>query len=215
MTPNEQLRRKVILSLCDFSGNWCEFYRQDNGNYTVITVDVKPLREEPKPNRQHIVCDVNDFMTGGLPEIHGVLAAPPCTDFSVSGAQYWKAKDADGRTEKSVALVRSCIRIIKEVQPQWWAMENPVGRFRKFFGDPSWSFDPCDFAGYGTEADRYTKKTLIWGTAKKPEVRRLDPIRVCEQGSWIQKLGGKSERTKELRSMTPLGFAKAFKEANA
>lgn len=28
------------------------------------------------------------------------------------------------------------------------------------------------------------------------------------------KLGGKSERTKELRSMTPLGFAKAFFEAN-
>lgn len=26
----------------------------------------------------------------------------------------------------------------------------------------------------------------------------------------IMKLGGKSERTKELRSMTPLGFAKAF-----
>jgi hypothetical protein len=27
-------------------------------------------------------------------------------------------------------------------------------------------------------------------------------------------LGGKSERTKELRSITPMGFAKAFYEAN-
>jgi hypothetical protein len=32
--------------------------------------------------------------------------------------------------------------------------------------------------------------------------------------SWIMKLGGKSEKTKELRSITPLGFAYAFYEAN-
>ena len=30
-----------------------------------------------------------------------------------------------------------------------------------------------------------------------------------------QKLGGKSERTKELRSMTPMGFARAFCAANS
>lgn len=35
-----------------------------------------------------------------------------------------------------------------------------------------------------------------------------------DPNSWIMKLGGKSERTKELRSMTPPGFAKAFFEAN-
>jgi competence protein ComEC len=33
-------------------------------------------------------------------------------------------------------------------------------------------------------------------------------------GNWIMKLGGKSERTKELRSMTPLGFAYAFCASN-
>lgn len=47
-----------------------------------------------------------------------------------------------------------------------------------------------------------------------PEPRRLEPIRVCSQGSWVQRLGGKSERTKELRSMTPDGFARAFALAN-
>jgi hypothetical protein len=42
----------------------------------------------------------------------------------------------------------------------------------------------------------------------------VDPTRVCGQGSWLMKLGGKSEKTKELRSMTPMGFAYAFYEVN-
>ena len=36
-----------------------------------------------------------------------------------------------------------------------------------------------------------------------------------KRGSWQwAKLGGKSERTKRLRSQTPRGFALAFAEAN-
>jgi len=42
----------------------------------------------------------------------------------------------------------------------------------------------------------------------------VEPVKVCEQGSWLQKLGGKSEKTKTLRSATPMGFARAFYEAN-
>jgi hypothetical protein len=40
-------------------------------------------------------------------------------------------------------------------------------------------------------------------------------VRTSSQGSWIQRLGGSSERTKELRSVTPLGFAYAFAKANS
>ena len=32
--------------------------------------------------------------------VYGILAAPPCTDFAGSGAQYWKTKDEDGRTKE-------------------------------------------------------------------------------------------------------------------
>jgi len=41
------------------------------------------------------------------------------------------------------------------------------------------------------------------------------PVRVCSQGSRVQRLGGKSDKTKELRSMTPMGFARAFYAANS
>jgi hypothetical protein len=91
-------------------------------------------------------------------------------------------------------------------------MENPVGRLPKLLpdrlGKPVFYFNPCDFG------DPYTKKTCLWGNFNEPVKNPVEPIRVCSQGSWIQTLGGKSERTKELRSITPSGFARAFFEAN-
>lgn len=103
-------------------------------------------------------------------------------------------------------------------------------------------FNPCDFAGYlnltdadHNELDRlrrkdgklsreeaefvvecnaYTKKTGLWGDFNREmEKRPIEPVRCNKQGSPIMSLGGKSQRTKELRSNTPAGFAQAFYEA--
>jgi hypothetical protein len=143
--------------------------------------------------------------------VDGILAAPPCTDFAASGAQYWKVKDADGRTEKSLELVRQVLRCVDFCKPDWWALENPVGRLHKLLpelGKP-WYFEPW---WYG---DPWTKKTALYGHFNRALPRNeVTPQRVCSQGSWVQKLGGKSERTKELRSATPCGFARAFFLAN-
>lgn len=139
---------------------------------------------------------------------------PPCTAFAGSGAQYWPAKDKDGRTLEGLSIVDACLRAVAIYNPDWWVLENPVGRLRRWLGPPSLSFNPCDFGGWGDESDAYTKKTLLWGNFQHPEKRPVEPVRACSQGSWVQKLGGKSERTKELRSMTPNGFARAFFAAN-
>jgi hypothetical protein len=139
------------------------------------------------------------------------LCAPPCDHFSVSGAQYWKAKDADGRTAQAVAVVLDCLAVVEVVRPAWWALENPIGRIAKLvpeLGRPRLRFDPCDYG------DPYTKRTQLWGDFDIPTPNPVEPERVCKQGSWVQRLGGKSAKTKRLRSMTPPGFAKAFFEAN-
>ena len=186
---------KVIISLFDYSGNWPSYYKL-NG-YDVYSIDIK-----------HDI-DVLSLLKSDLPNnVYGILAAPPCTDFSGSGAQYWKAKDTDGRTAASLALVDKTLEIVSWYpELMFWALENPVGRLstlRPHLGKP-WYFQPH---WYG---DPYTKKTGLWGKFNK-DLPRNDVT--PDPNSWIMKLGGKSERTKELRSMTPLGFAKAFYEAN-
>jgi hypothetical protein len=135
-------------------------------------------------------------------------APPPCTAFAGSGAQYWPAKDASGETLNGLALIDACLRAVAIYRPAWWALENPVGRLRRWLGPPTYTFDPCD------HGDAYTKRTLLWGRFNAPQRNRVEPIRANKQGSWIQSLGGKSERTKELRSATPQGFAAAFFAAN-
>jgi hypothetical protein len=114
----------------------------------------------------------------------------------------------DGRTVDSMGIVIACLRIIAITQPVFWCLENPVGKLSRWMGKPQLKFNPCDYG------DPYTKKTYLWGKFNMPVRYPVDPVRSCSQGSWIQTLGGKSDRTKELRSITPPGFARAFFEAN-
>jgi len=183
---------KIILDLCGGSGAWSRPYAEagyDVRNITLPDYDVRwfyALNEE----------------------VYGILAAFDCADFAGCAAQYWPIKDEDGRTLQSISVLDACCRIILVHQPKFWAIENPVGRVPRWLGKPVIYFNPCDYG------DPYTKKTCLWGKFNIPIKTPVEPIRSCKQGSWIQKLGGKSEKTKRLRSITPSGFAKAFFKAN-
>lgn len=177
----------TILSLCDFTGSWSDPYLRRG--YDVIRIDIKNgsdvrlLRALPYP-------------------IRGILAAPPCTDFAGSGARWWADKGAE-RLASSLAIVDACMRIILVHRPQWWALENPIGRLRDYLGDPSMSFNPSDYG------DPYTKKTQLWGHFNHPLKR---PVEATE-GSKMHRLPPSPDRA-ALRSVTPSGFAEAFAEAN-
>lgn len=181
----------MILDLCGGSGAWSRPYADAGYDVVLVTFPRHDVRKYVPPRG-----------------VHGILAAPPCQHFAGSGAQYWKAKDADGRTLEALEIVTACLGIIAKARPTWWALENPVGRLRRWIGAPTMYFHPCDYG------DPYTKKTCLWGRFHEPRKTPVAPERVCSQGSWVQKLGGKSERTKRLRSITPPGFARAFFEAN-
>lgn len=182
---------KIILDLCGGTGSWSKPYRDAGYDVRVITLPNYDVRTYQPPAN-----------------VYGILAAPPCTHFSSSGAQYWKAKDADGRTFEDCGILTACLMIIAKAQPKFWVIENPVGRMRRLLGDPQLTFNPCDYG------DPYTKKTLLWGAFNSPEKNPVEPVRSSSQGSWLQKLGGRSAKTKVLRSMTPQGFAQAFYKAN-
>lgn len=197
---------KVVLSLFDLSGQWSQPW--EDAGYQVYRFDIQA---DP------VVGDVNNFSTeffgdwfgdfDGM-DIYAVLAACPCTDFAVSGARHFAAKDADGRTVASVKLVHQTLRVIEYFKPAIWAVENPVGRIQELGGLPPWrlSFDPNHIG------DPYTKKTLIWGrfNADLP----IAPVEPTEGSKMHRQYGGKSLATKNARSVTPEGFAYGFFMAN-
>ncbi len=192
---------KTIISIFDYSGSWSKPYKENSFN--VIKIDIKLGIDVLTWNYKSI--DKNS--------VFGILAAPPCTDFAVSGAQYWPTKDKSGATAKSIRLVKKTLEIIDYFNPFFWSLEQPVGRITKLIPELKpfrlYSFNPCDFG------DNYTKKTILYGRFNPfLLLKPVKAVRSCSQGSWLQKLGGRSEKTKELRSITPTGFAYAFYEAN-
>ena len=78
---------KIIISLFDFSGVWSRAYRM--AGYIVICIDSK------------LGIDLYDFNYKNIRKdrVHGILAAPPCTDFSKAGSCFWKEKDKSGKTK--------------------------------------------------------------------------------------------------------------------
>lgn len=235
----------TLLTLFDYSGLWAKPFW--DAGWDVIQMDIKHGQDL---NQFKSVEDVFDW---GINEVHGIIAAPPCTDFASSGAQYWPKKDANGTTAKSLELVRQVQRFANLFAPTdldceevfFWAVENPVGRMGKLAGlDKPYYWQPHQFAGYlnpddatlmelerirekdGKEVTReesqfvidwncYTKKTGLWGQFNRDLIQRnIDPVKCAPQGSFTQRLGGKSDKTKEERSHTPEGFAQAFYEAN-
>lgn len=223
MTAVYHPRERLVVSIGDYSGAWSAPWRA--AGYVTLRVDPKltngdQLEELDAPigcTAQEFVCQGARLLRRG-DRVDGILMAPPCTDFSVSGAQYWPAKDADGRTEAALDIVDACLGLVDTLRPRWWMLENPVGRLprlRPGLGKPRCYVQPHEFAHLSDdpEAERYTKRTGLWGSfnveALLAQRGELTPIRVCKQGSWLQRLGGKSERTKTLRSMTPSGLARA------
>lgn len=181
----------VILDLCGGTGAWSAPYRE--AGYDVRIID--PLADGG---------DVR-LMERCKDKVHGVLAAPPCTHLSGSGARWWEGKGSVALLE-ALSVADACIRIVHVHRPKWWALENPVGRLSRFFGKAPQTFDPCDYG------DPYTKRTCLWGEFVMPPKAPV-PITHAKGSSPIHRAAPGPDRWK-FRSATPPGFAKAFKEAN-
>jgi len=184
----------MILDLCAGTGAWSQPY--SDASYQVLRVDND---RQLAGGARFSNADVRDFMP---PKVHGVLAAPPCTEFAGSGAKWWSTK-GHWRLHDALSVVDACIRVIFISKPDWWCLENPVGLLSHYLGEPDLVFDPCDYG------DPYTKRTCLWGKFNIPKKSPVEPT----EGSKIH-LYSPSPGRAALRAITPPGFAKAFFEAN-
>ncbi len=202
MTDNSE---KIILDLCGGTGAWSAPYKGAGYDVRNITLPEHDVRYYKPPRR-----------------VYGILAAPPCTDFCISGVRWWKSKDKEKGLMEALSVVSACLRIIDKTKPYFWALENPVGRLPRFIGKYKYTFQPYEYG------DPWTKRTCIWGKHNLPEKHPVDPVGMWTGRSdksgivdhqeylppdWIHKLPPSADRA-TLRSFTPPGFARAFYEAN-
>lgn len=176
------MESRRILSLCDESGAWSGWYAE-NG-YEVVQVD-KKFGDD---------CRLMEWEPGG---VHGILAAPPCTDLSGAGADQWHAKGLEPLLE-ALAIVDACLRMVAIYKPAWWCLENPQGRLSRYLGPPTLVFQPWEYG------DPWSKRTCLWGSFNVPERCPVEP-----KGSLID-----MRRNPKERAVTPPGFARAFFIAN-
>jgi hypothetical protein len=229
------IEERLIVSLYDYTGEWAKPYVK--AGYPVILWDGKKEGDIIR-NWGFLISEIETAVENGYYP-YGLLAAPPCYDFAVSGARWFELKDsskercghkdiADNSVDLHILLVEIVFEFMHQVKHftghsfKFWALENPVGRierlvphlkqFRKLL------FNPCDYG------DPYTKKTILWGdfnadlkkTPVEPkfiEYKKKDGS-ITKFAPQFAKTGGKSEKTKAIRSATPKGFSNAFFEAN-
>ena len=182
--PKPSLTHRIILDLCAGSGNWSKPYAESG--YDVYRVDLP-----------HDVRLWKDYT--GM-NVHGVLAAPPCTVFAGSGAR-WPRTDEE--MVEGISVVDACLRIIMMTRPKWWVLENPIGKLVRWLGKPRMYFQPYEYG------DPYTKRTALWGEFNVPEKSPVEPV----EGGKIHRMAPSPDRSAK-RGLTPMGFARAFCEAN-
>ncbi len=185
---------KTILDLCGGTGSWSKPYKDAGYEVRLITLptDLRLLEYQSI-------------------EVHGILAAPPCTEFSFAKHYHGKGNYTHDFKE-GLSVVDACFRMISLYKPKWWAMENPRGYLRRFLGRPKFTFDPWMFG------DPYQKKTDLWGTFNVPiqshekpgSLTKFSLLKSHEIRPEAVALYNRTER----RAMTPAGFARAFFEAN-
>lgn len=161
-------------------------------------------------------------------DVQLLMSWSPCTHLTVAGARHFAKKLA-----ANPRIQDEAVRMARHVET-WgnrlgipWMAENPVGRLSTLWRKPDAYFHPWQYGGYLPEndvhprwpqyyppRDAYTKKTCIWHGQGfvMPVTKPVTPISSDNPG-W-RKLGGKSERTKQIRSEGPRGFLQAVFEAN-
>ena len=222
--------KDAVVSLFDLTGVMVQPWL--DAGYSAYIVDIQHSNGIHQDKQQSKLFKVGaDLRNGWLPprdivdRVAFMSAFPECTNTAVSGARHFINKGP-----RALSLSLDLFSTSKEVGEFFecpYLIENPVSTFSTYCGKPDYIFNPFEYGGYLPEDDRhprwpeyiaprdaYPKKTCLWtgGGFVMPE------LRVVEAGDGYStqhlKLGGKSIKTKNIRSETPRGFAKAVYESN-
>lgn len=116
----------------------------------------------------------------GRPDV--IWASPDCTTYSVAAISKHRRQEADGSLSPVSEYAKFCdrvnahvLKLIRELNPKYWFIENPVGALRKMEfmqGLPRYTVTYCQYG------ERRQKPTDIWTNHPFP---RFKPP--CKRGA--------------------------------
>jgi site-specific DNA-cytosine methylase len=178
-----------VLIACEYSGTVRDAFIARG--HDAISCDLLPT-DSPGP---HYQGDIFDIMDTGFDLM---IAHPPCTHLSVSGARHFKEKIADGRQQEAIDFFMKLINCrIPRI-----AVENPISIMSTKYRKPDQIIQPWQF-GHGE-----TKATCLWLKG----LSLLVPTDIVDgREARVHKLPPSVDRWK-LRSTTYKGIAEAMAE---
>jgi len=185
-----------VLVACEYSGIVREAFALKG--HDAWSCDLLPTDQ---PSDKHIQGDVLEIIDDNW---NLIIAHPPCTHLSVSGASRWAEKVADGRQQAAIKFVED----IWNVNCPFIAIENPVGALssRSKLGKATQYIQPYEF-GHAEQ-----KKTGLW-LKGLPKLIPTDVIDVSNlpdnQRQRLHYLPPSKDRWK-IRSTTFQGIANAM-----
>ncbi len=219
----------MIVSLYDATGIAVAPWRA--AGYHALIADMQHKEDSEVDNLTIISGDLRQReyeliqILSGI-KIHLMCCFPPCTDLAVSGSRHFGNKKAMDPfyLNKALDLIHVCTRVGEALQCPYF-VENPVSVLSTLWRKPDFMFHPFEFGGYLSPEeylhplypeyiaprDAYSKLTCLWG-GNGFILPNKQPVKKFDEG-WQRQgaaLGGKSQRTKNIRSATPRGFAKAL-----
>ena len=176
-----------VLVACECSGAVRDAFI--NKGHDAMSCDLQET-DAAGPHYKGDVRDVIDYPWDLM------IAHPPCTHLSVSGAAWFAEKVMDGRQQSGVSFFMSLVNSgVKK-----WAIENPISIMSTLYRNPDQVIHPWMF-GHGE-----TKATCLWLKGLKP----LTPTNIVEgRDNRIHMLPPSEDRGK-LRSITFPGIAEAM-----
>ncbi len=109
-------------------------------------------------------------LCGGVPDV--IWASPDCTTYSVAAISTHRRKEDDGSLTPVTDYAKRCdeinkhlIHLIKEINPHYWFIENPVGGLRKMDFMQNLPRYTVTYCQYG---ERRQKPTDIWCNHQNP-----------------------------------------------
>ena len=187
-----------VLVACEYSGIVREAFAAKG--HDAWSCDLLPTDQ---PSDKHIQGDVLEIINDGWDLI---IAHPPCTHLSVSGASRWAEKVADGRQPEAIKFVEQ----IWDANCPKICIENPVGALssRSKLGKATQYVQPYEF-GHAEQ-----KKTGFWlkGLPKLKGTKFIDvsglPDKERQRLHWL----APSKDRWKIRSTTFQGIADAMSQ---